>query len=68
MKAKDFKVFETDKSGIQTDITTKAAEFVSSIFDFKGNNKIAEYANEHDLDYRDFATAVIAEVKRELNG
>lgn len=63
MKAKDFKLFESE----QSDLQSKAAVFVSDVFDFKGNNKIAEYANENDLNYRDFATAVIAEVKRQLN-
>ena len=41
MKAKDFKLFESE----QSDLQSKAAVFVSDVFDFKGNNKIAEYAN-----------------------
>ena len=57
-------MFESEKTQIQT----KAAEFVSDLFDFNGNNKVAEYANEKGINYRDFASAVIAEVKRQLNG
>jgi hypothetical protein len=64
MKTKDFKLFENE----QIDLQDAATKFVAKELGLSDrNNKIEAYANEHKINYMDFAGAVIAEIKRQFN-
>jgi len=64
MKTKDFKLFENE----QIELQDAATKFVAKELGLGDrNNKIEVYANEHKLNYMDFAGAVIAEIKRQFN-
>lgn len=64
MKTKDFTLFENEQINLQAEAT----KFVADTLGLGDrNNKIEVYANEHDLNYMDFATAIINEIKRQFN-
>jgi len=64
MNTENFKLFENE----QIELQDAATKFVAQTLGLGNrNNKIEVYANEHNLNYMDFAGAVIDEIKRQFN-